>query len=224
MTRLLVPFWGGGRERVAEPFRSHESTALAHSAPPSVDSSAERNPRLHIREAGGSIEGRSRSHSRASLSRHRESQGERRCACSQSAGSCDRSRKSRSHSTDRLRSLGRVRSRQAPSHSRATRKPSRRSHSGCSRSRGYLARSRDRGASLSFPLTDFGHGRGAGGQGIVAWIYRKLMLSPRILATLGPVQVLSLWLLAVPSQGSSLRCVTSPGCSSVCRGHATSGM
>ena len=50
------------------------------------------------------------------------------------------------------------------------------------------------GPGLSSPLP--GHGRGAGSQGRAVGIVQRLMMSPRIEATLGLVQVLPLWLLA----------------------------
>ena len=86
-----------------------------------------------------------------------------------------------------------------------------------------LVTARCRGAGLS-PLTGLGHERGAGGEGRVAGIVWRFVLSPRIAATLGPGRVLPLRLLAAPARYSSLRCVTLAGCSSFCRGHGTSGM
>ena len=79
-------------------------------------------------------------------------------------------------------------------------------------------------------VTAHGHGTGLGhrsrvrGLGGVTGIVRRLMLPPRITVTLGHGWGLPLRLGAAPSWGPSLSCVTSPGCSSVCRGHANSGM
>ena len=111
---------------VAGPSHSQESTVLARSAPLSVDSSAlvERDPQLCSREAGGFSGGRSRS-SRASLSRDQESREGRRHARSWSGGSRAWSRESRSRSTTRSWSCGRVPSHRGPSCSPSARVRSR---------------------------------------------------------------------------------------------------
>ena len=82
---------------------------------------------------------------------------------------------------------------------------------------------RGHGTVLSSPLTGLSHGRGVGDLGRVAGIVWRLMLPPRIAATLGRGWGLLLRLRAAPYHGSSLLCETSPGCSSVCRGPANSG-
>ena len=81
-----------------------------------------------------------------------------------------------------------------------------------------------RGTGRSSPLTGLGHGRGVGNLGGVVGIVRKLMVPPRIVATLSRGWSLLLRLRAVPSHGPSLLYRTSPGCSSVCWGPVNSGM
>ena len=104
--RLLLPSRGF---EVAGPSHSQESSVLAHSAPPSVESSASlvRDPQSRSHGVGDSSRGRSRSCSSWSrLSCAGSSRRGRRRARSRSGGSLGRSRESRSRSTARSRSRG----------------------------------------------------------------------------------------------------------------------
>ena len=80
------------------------------------------------------------------------------------------------------------------------------------------------GTSRFSPRTGPGHVRGAGGQGGVARIVRRLMVSPRIMAILGCGWSLLLRLQTAPSLSTSCLCRISPGCSSACQGPVNSGM
>ena len=180
---------------------SQESLVLA--APSSVASSAsaERDSQLRCCEVGGSIEDCSRSRSSRSFpSRGRDSCGERRCARLRSEGSRDRSCKSCSCFTNRLRSRGCGRSRwdssRSPSAclwSRSDRSRSQRMHlrsSGCCEARCDLP------VTVLFapiPPTVRGLEKGVDGLGGVSGIERRLLLPPGIAATLGRGWSLPLW-------------------------------
>ena len=192
---------------------SQESLVLA--APSSVASSAsaDHDSQLRCCEVGGSIEDCSRSHSSRSFSsRGRDFCGERRCARLRSEGSRDRSCKSCSCFTNRLRSRGcgrsrrdssrspsaclwsqQSRSRSARVWSRSDRSRSQRVHlrsSGCCEAQCDLPVT---GLFAPFPPTVRGLERGVDGLGRVSGIERRLLLPPGIAATLGRGWSLPLW-------------------------------
>ena len=201
----------------------------------------EHDSRSRSSKVGGSFGGRSRSRSSRSRLSHAGGSWEgRHHACSRSDGLRDGSRESRSHSMTRSRSRGRVRSRRGSSRSLSAHVRSwwsrsqssdryrgcwvcSRSRSDCSRSRrepsGCRRFQRDRSLSRGSryqSVNGHGTGREIGGQGRVAGIVWRLKVPPMIAATLGCGW--NLLLRAAPSLSPSLRCRTSPGSSSACRG------
>ena len=78
--------------------------------------------------------------------------------------------------------------------------------------------------ALLLLLTILGHGREVGGLDRVAWIARRLLLLPEIVATLGQRWSSPLWLRVAPSLLPRPLSRTSSGCSSACWGPWRSGM
>ena len=203
--------------------------------------SRSRSSRSRLSRAGGSREGRCRArlrsgwlHDRSRESRSRfttrlRSRGRMRFhrGSSRSPSARVRSRRSRSRSSDRYR-VRRVHSSSRSDRSQSQQEPSR--FSGRCRFQRDRSQScgsvtiRVHGTGHFSPLAGPGHGREFGGQGGVAGIVWRLKVPPKIAAALGCRWSQLLRLRAAPSLGPSLRCRTSPGCSSACRGPVNSGM